>query len=77
MPDRTEKTTTKTDYNQSQDQVSQSRDVSSQTGNRQSSGVSSSSSEQQGVQREFVNKGVMISFSVKIKGGFPNLPGGC
>lgn len=77
MPDRTEKTTTKTDYNQSQDQVSQTRDVSNQTGERKSTGVSVSSSGQQGVQREFVNKGMMISFSVKIKGGFPNLPGGC
>ena len=77
MPDRTEKTTTKTDYNQSQDQVSQTRDVATQTGTRQGTGFSTSSSEQQGVQREFVNKGMIISFAVRIKGGFPNLPGGC
>lgn len=77
MPDRTEKTTTKTDYDQSQDQVSSSVDVSSQSGERRSSGLSRSVSDQVGMQREFVNKGMTISFSVKIKGGFPNLPGGC
>lgn len=77
MPDRAEETTTKTDYRQSQENRTSSTDASSQTGGRSSTGLSVSSSGQQGVQREFVNKGLTISFAVKIKGGFPNTPGGC
>jgi hypothetical protein len=73
--DRNFKRTTKVDYGQSGNQQQVSNDTQSQTGERRSSGTSKTDSAQQTVQSDFVNIGCRISFRVKIRGGFPNLPG--
>jgi hypothetical protein len=65
----TEDTTRKSYYDQIGNQSTTSTDVSRQNGVKSSSQV--------GEQKEFVNVGCKIAFSVKIRGGFPSLPSNC
>ena len=68
---------TRSGYGQTSDQVAQSTDVSRQASNRVSSGSTVGKSIQAGDQTEFVNVGCNVSFTVKIRGGFPTTPGNC
>lgn len=75
--DNLTKQRTKTDYDQSQDSVQQSTDSTVQSGTRKSTSVSGSNSSQVSEQRQFVNKGFTLQFSVRIPTGIPNDPTPC
>ena len=66
--------TTKSGYAQASDQVAKSTDVTSQSGSRVSGGTTVGKSIQAGDQTEYVNVGCNVTFTVKIRGGFPTTP---
>jgi len=69
--------TRKSDYNQSSNQIGSSTDVTRQTGAKTSTGQTLGKSVQAGDQTEFVNVGCNVTFTVKIRGGFPTTPTNC
>lgn len=64
-------------YDQGSKQISNSTDISEQSGTRSSGSENLGKSTQSGNKSEYVNIGCIISFKVKIRGGFPTTPGAC
>jgi hypothetical protein len=64
-------------YDQGSKQISNSSDSSEQTGTRTGGSENVGKSSQNSDKIEYVNTGCIISFKVKIRGGFPTTPGAC
>jgi hypothetical protein len=65
------------DYDQGSKQISNSTDASEQSGTRSSGSENLGKSTQNNNKSEYVNTGCIINFKVKIRGGYPTLPGAC